>query len=124
MVLLILQQILPILDYHTLLLFFKLKMDTGAKKSQFQDSLLLPQLLQETLVLKVQRVKNQLLMLKNPKTSLMVELIRPILDYHMPQLFFKQNTGAKLFLSQGSLPLPKPQRETLTKKELKVKRLL
>jgi hypothetical protein len=74
MVLLILQQILPILDYHTLLLFFKLKMDTGAKKSQFQDSLLLPQLLQETLVLKVQRVKRPLLMPKTLKNSLIQEL--------------------------------------------------
>jgi hypothetical protein len=51
----------PTQDYHMHQLSFKLMlkliMDTGAKMSQFQDSLQLPLVLHQTLVLKEQRVK-------------------------------------------------------------------
>jgi hypothetical protein len=64
-------------------------LDITPKKFQNQDSLLLLQPLLEMLTKRVQKEKRLLLMLKNPRNSLMEELRQQTPDCHMLQLFCK-----------------------------------
>jgi hypothetical protein len=66
----------PTQDFHTLQLFFKQesKWVIGHKPSLFLDSLELLLHQQVLPALKVKKVSSQLLMLKNPKISLILEL--------------------------------------------------
>jgi hypothetical protein len=94
-------------DTHKLILSFKLKpvLDIMLKKFQSQD--LLPLLRKQKLTqAKLETmVKQLLLMLKNQRTSLTVELTKPTLNSHMPQLFFNliTDTGLNQFQSQDLL---------------------
>jgi hypothetical protein len=119
-----LKKLIP--DFHTHLLFFKLKLtpDTGLKQFQSQglSPLLLPLHLMVLLELKV---KLPLLMPKILKNSLTLKLNLPTQDFHMPQLFsklmLKKDTGLKQFQSQDLLPLLLPL-HLMVLLELKVKK--
>jgi len=117
----------PIPDFHTHLLFFKLKLtpDTGLKQFQSQGlSPLQPEL--HLMVLLELKVKLPLLMLKNQRSSLIPKPNLPTQDFHTHQLFFKLilklDTGLKQFQSQDLLPLLLPL-SLMVLLELKVKKL-
>jgi hypothetical protein len=94
-------------DTHKLILSFKLKpvLDIMLKKFQSQDLLLQLRKQKLTQAKLETMVKQLLLMLKNQRTSLTVELKKPTLNSHMPQLFFNliTDTGLNQFQSQDLL---------------------